>query len=723
MISDIPKEIDIHDNKQRVLEYLSDDNSLIHEINFTYHLSKFKASKNELIELKKMKQMHKGKEKYMKGFLCCKKEYPIQNLKKEIYEKTKETNEYENETNHTFNGVGFVVFANQKDKEFYYKRFPHSFLRVLFTHFLSMIGLYMCCCCLSDKKKKELKRISKITVTTAPEPSDVIWENLEYNFGRRMIRNFVANVVSLICIAISFGLVFLLNWAQDSKTQKETNIVLKYGFSFAISIVIQIINFIMSMIFTFLAVYEKPWSYTLYYLSLSVKQTFFTFLNTAIVPLACNIVEYGLENHDVLINNMLILFILDSILDPVLSLTCYDLLILKFKQWLLERNNPDHNKEIPHKTQRELNSLYENPDMEISAKYSNLVASFLLACFYMPIFPFGSVIVIIGSILTYFVEKFKYLRIYKKPTMFDHTLCFFYIDYFVFALFVYGIGNWVFLAKSLRTHFYEYFNIIFYGLLCIIPYHRLLRSCDLSKSYENTNEIGYEDAYFSFQFDYERLNPKTQKQGVINYLRRLKDRFVITEAMFTQAVEHLKSINIMKLFHPTQRGGGRSRASKRSTVKKLTNGASNVAHEIKNQQFNINSFPSSMFLGRLGKASIMGKSLFNALSMNNNTLNLHNPDRQMNNIQDFFMSINFNPDADNNKIVEEDEEEELKNNNCDSYSKMNERGLSIGIPINNIIREQTMNVNLPEVKREANEGMILKLNSNIEDKDDINAIN
>ena len=550
MISDIPTTQSDPQELKNV--FLADSSAKICEINLTYKLSAMNKIKNKLRELKKIRRMNRGKEYYEVGtFLCCKSKGSMKSNDEKIRILIEELTKMEKQQN--FNGVAFVTFNSETEKAKYYKEFPHSFLHKIFSNLLSGFCLYTCCCFLSEEKKRKLKRKQTIAVSIAPEPQDIIWENLEAHFTARFSRSFVGYIVSLLCIGASFGIVLGLNYLQyKSEKDFENNLILKYGISLGISAVISIINFIMSTFFKFLAKIETPWSYTEFYLSLSIKLTFFTFFNSAIVPLASNAIQYGWDSHETLVNNMLVLFLCGSVLSPLMSITCYDLLIQKFYQCLVERKYKDPQAKIDEYSQRELNAIYEGPDMGISCQYSTLSKQICMTFFYMPIFPLGAVITFVGVVLNYVVEKWKCINIYRRPEMLNQEICFFYLNYFNIAFFCFGVGNYIFFANTHSSDVYELVNIILYPVLTLLPYHKLLRACDSSGAYKNTNEITYENAYFSFPFDYERMNPVTQKQGVINYLDKLEKKGIISKQMCEKAKEKINHINVVELFYFTK---------------------------------------------------------------------------------------------------------------------------------------------------------------------------
>ena len=159
---------------------------------------------------------------------------------------------------------------------------------------------------------------------------------------------------------------------------------------------------------------EKQKSMTNYYLSFSIKLTIFTFVTSALVPLVPNIINENLKKHENknLITNVLFIFLVNSFLTPILWTINISLIIKKIRIYFIERNRiPDA---MHHKTQKELNDLYEYPDMDISSKYSYISKTLFITMFYLPIFPFGALISLIGFILAYFLEKYNFTHKYKR---------------------------------------------------------------------------------------------------------------------------------------------------------------------------------------------------------------------------------------------------------------------------------------------------------------------
>lgn len=553
MVSDIPQtRMNADEIKNDFPQEYFDD---IYEVNMTYKLRAIAKIKEQLRQLKKLRRLHKKDKTFYVGCCACKKLKHMDELKKEILTLSKQV--YKLEETKEFTGVAFFTFQKEKTRYLFYKKFPHSFLNKLFQNFKNCFCLCCCRCCLSKSKKKKYQQIQRLTVSKAPEPQDIIWEHLEYSFCQRFIRGLLLYFLSIILMGISFGCVLGLTTLQYNSEQKyEDNFILKYGVSLSISAVIAIINFLITMVFKYLAPLEKPWTHTQLYLSLSIKLTVFTFFNAGIIPLVTNGILYGWDSYDMLVSNMLMLFLTGSILSPLISLTHYDVLMQCFFQWLIERKHHNKSKTLKDYTQRDLNSYYEGPSMGISCQYSTLAKQILMTFFYMPIFPLGAVLTLIGYILVYVVEKFKLLRVYKKPEMLNQEICFFYLDYFAMAFFVYGIGNYIFFAGTHSSNAFELVNIIIFPILALLPYHRLFRKIDSTGAYQRSNDITYENAYLSFSFDYERMNPITQRQGMLHYLDRLESKGLISKKEKEITINQLDRRNLMELFYFSKQTSG-----------------------------------------------------------------------------------------------------------------------------------------------------------------------
>ena len=209
---------------------------------------------------------------------------------------------------------------------------------------------------------------------------------------------------------------------------------------------------------------EKPRSKTNYYLSYSIKLTIFTFMTSAFVPFFSDYFRrHNEHNNENLITNMFFIFLTNSFISPIVWLINIPLIIKKIKIFFLERRlSPDL---MHYKTQKELNELYEYPDMDIASKYSYIFMTILMTMFYLPIFPLGVVISLLGFVLAYYSEKYNFTQGYKRPEMLNEQLGEFYFNFFICIMFSYSLGNFFFTKGLFTNDSWPIINICFFDAL------------------------------------------------------------------------------------------------------------------------------------------------------------------------------------------------------------------------------------------------------------------
>ena len=107
-----------------------------------------------------------------------------------------------------------------------------------------------------------------------------------------------------------------------------------------------------------------------YYISLSAKITFFTFINTAIVPVLSNYIRDEWGNNELLLNNVLMIFITNITLKPFLFYLGPELCLKISRRAKARLDLQGMRWEDSPYTQKELNEIFENPKMDLCFKYS-----------------------------------------------------------------------------------------------------------------------------------------------------------------------------------------------------------------------------------------------------------------------------------------------------------------------------------------------------------------
>ena len=543
----------------------------VQQINICFKLNKYMNLEEQLQMRKTQKvkiekhpyQIKRNKEKgyigenrrYFSSFLsyynlywcnCCDKGISLSQIEKEKVEIEKgiadlmKASEDINQNN--FSGVAFISFNTLKEQEDFLSQFPSN----IFSYFIKYIKdlkYIFCFCCF----KKNLK--TNLSANKAPEPEDVIYENLEYSYIERNFRTFIVYIISIVLIIICFGIYIGINILQDKINDKAIHKILSYIISLINTCVSSALNYIFQMILDFLTKMEKQYTMTEYYRSYSVKLTLFSFFTSAVVPLISELIKNS-DGYQILISNMLMMFLVNAFVTPIMWTMNFTYFLKKFRIYMIERKvDPDSRHNM---TQRELNDLYELPSMSISYKYSYLAKTLLMTFLYIPIFPLGIVISLVGFILGYLLEKFNYAHMYKRPEMLNHKLCVFYVNHLDVIFFVYAIGDYIFMHNAYKNEIIPLVKIIIFGIITIIPYSKFLKRNYIGMLESDISKKEYKDKYFTFSMDYERANPISRKKGTKHYLEKMLNIGKINRNKYLELIREIDSLNLMELYYKTR---------------------------------------------------------------------------------------------------------------------------------------------------------------------------
>ena len=482
--------------------------------------------------------------------LCCSdKGISLDELNKEKEVYSQRLNLLVNKTKlNNFCGCAFVTFNSIKEKEEFYNKYPHFFIEFIF-YYIKKFFYYLCYCCTSknQKLKKKYQR-QEIKVYLAPEPEDIIWENLEFTICQKTYRIIFIYFLSIILIIVAFQIVYGLNMLQDD-INDNWNGIKKYGGAFSITIIIFLIDLLFEYMLRYFTKIEKQKSMTNHHLSFSIKLSIFTFVTSALVPFIPNVVNGNLRRHNNrnLIANMFFIFLVNSFIKPIVWTINIPLIIKKIRIYCIEKKSiPDS---MHYKTQKELNELYEYPDMDISSKYSYISKTLFMTMFYLPIFPLGVLISLIGFVLVYFLEKFNFTHHYKRPEMLNEKLGEIHFNFFIFVIILYSIGNYVFMDGLIENDYWKIVNISLFCTLVIVPYTKPIVYYFNCNNNFNIKSQTFSDIYFSFYNDYQRQNPFTKKEGLYFYITELKNKGYISNFLYDIMAKNIDKINIMSVYY------------------------------------------------------------------------------------------------------------------------------------------------------------------------------
>ena len=504
-----------------------------------------------IYEKNKEKLLEGDQRNFYKNFLglscCCETEESLSDIKIQKAKIENEMNDLirasKENTSEYFGGAAFITFTTIKQQEEYLSKLPSNFFDYIINFFKNLFYIF-CSCCTKKDSLNYYKR--HITFEAAPEPEDVIFENLQTKPFWRIINTLIVYFLSIIICGVSFVAIIYLNKLQkkidNDKENKTTHTLLLYVISFGITGVTSVIDIILEIVLEKLTKWERQTTWTNFYLSYSLKLTLFSFLNSAVIPIVCELVINKSNGYQFLINNMLMKFLVNAFVTTIMWTVNVGCVLKLFRQCLIER------KDKINYNQKELNEIYELPPMNVAAKYSYIGKTLLMSFLYVPIFPLGLGISLLGFILGYWLEKYNFANMYKKPEMLNRQIVEFYSNYFVLIFFVYGIGDYIFLHDVYEKKTWSLVNIIVFGVSIILPYHQLLSIDFLKFDESQIHEEEYSEKYVDFLNDYERANPMTKKEGEIRYLEQLEKKHKINRKEAEERKKKIKEENPLQYY-------------------------------------------------------------------------------------------------------------------------------------------------------------------------------
>ena len=522
-----------------------------------YHVYNFE--KQKLLNKKYGFNQSNNNLHYFIELLCIKKKIPVQTIEKKILELKDKLNEkiidLYTSPNKYNGGTFFLIFSTMEMRDNFYNYFPHSYGEKIYWYLRYFFECILFSFCVSEGRKNKIKSKIQIDVRQATEPYEVHWENMGYTRFERNLYKFISLISTVGLIIISLGIIIGLNKLQNKVSQNNFtgNTFLKYLLSELISIMLGVANIIGEIVLQKLTIMEKIEYKTSFYISFSMKLTVYTFIIIAILPIAANYINNHWGNNDLLVNNMLMIFITNILLPPILFYLSPGLAIKLYKRIKAKLDLKNVKLENSIYTQGELNEIFENPIMNISYKYSYITNVFMISLFYLSIFPIGMIIGFFALLFAY-ISEFFYIGLYKRPEILNSKLCKTYVYNFKWIVFIFSLGNYIFIGWISDTQpvNWSLTNLIVFFILCLIPYQSI-KINTLGMTESESKKDTYEQNSIFFSTDYEKLNPFTRKQGFLRYFKKLLNENIIDEEKCKKIVEHIQNLNEMDSYLKTMR--------------------------------------------------------------------------------------------------------------------------------------------------------------------------
>ena len=488
---------------------------------------------NTRIELIKYKEKAESNAEDNKNCLGCrKKEYTKELCKVKIKElRLKEKSLIKEFTDSTSTSVAFVSFRTQVQ--------CRSLARQWDTSKLTKVLLKMRL--LISHNSLSLFKGKMLSIETAPEPSDVYWENLSASFQSKIIRRLITFLIAALTISITFVILYFIKLSTKtlSTNTNSKDAVKDRLASILSSFVVIILNIALSQLIRLYSKHEMHHTWSNYSLSVGNKLVLAMFLNTAIIPLVINYdcKTMWFDSGDLAVNIFWIQ-VANALVTPLIYLASPLYQFRRLRRWIAIKRG------LENLSQQEANLLYEGPEVDLADCFADIIKSCLVAIFYAPLVPVGPLLAILGIVFKAAVFKYMLIHVHKRPRNQSHTLALEVSKWMRRFPGFYSIGILVFfynLVPAMQMPMVVVVCLVWVYNCCFFEHLIDSRFKDQSLEVLNTLHKGNdkENDYFKrmpefytvrCMQDYERENPVTQGKGwkkwyeMIDEIRGKRDR-------------------------------------------------------------------------------------------------------------------------------------------------------------------------------------------------------
>jgi hypothetical protein len=500
---------------------------VVDKVNLPYKIKEFvekskthESLKNLLFDKQAFEEANPGQTFQERRLFCCKKPSRLASeIEQECEEITKQLLDFidraETGDVSLLVGQAFVTFRRQESADAVVAFWGGNQVKRFWSRLFN-----------SCRKKKVMTEHYKfdpkhLIVEAAPEPNDIIWENIGTTFMEKLKARLRTYMFCLLALAASFVMIYFASYYQESiqsdydntpeSDRTKSDLVKVRMMSILPSVGVVVINIILEKVIRTLTYFEKHETLTEYNSSVALKLTFAQVVNTALIAFIVNLdwknkwfVPGGL------IEDMTWILISNALVQPLLKIFNVQHLV----KYIQRRRAPND----PTLTQSEANEIFEEPFVDMAKCYACLMKTFIVTVIYAPILPFGVVVSVVGVFLMYWTDKYMLLRRHARPNRMSCELSTLMTGYLPFTIFLYSVSNYCFILVLNPSSSVPAFAwmIVCVGMICL-PIETMYRFVRGQPVYQDNPESdknkNYEDEAGYFIDDYDRQNPVTVDEG------------------------------------------------------------------------------------------------------------------------------------------------------------------------------------------------------------------
>lgn len=399
-----------------------------------------------------------------------------------------------------------------------------------------------------------------IEVNKAPNPEDIIWENLGTPAKERGKHIVISYGVTFLVLGMNFGLTLLFNYLKFTYSDK-LGTTLSVGLSAVLAIFNNIFDQILTLTINFFTEWENHETRTELKNSILIKIFFTQFVNTNLLTLISYVIIFGTKAQAIhqeggILSDVVSIIISQLLVNPALVLVNPPFIIGFVKQYLMQLRV--HYSLALSVTQQNAHDTFQYPEIGVSEMYSESLKPMMTAFFFLPMMPAGAFAAVGSALLVQYANLFRLLRTSATPKPAGPEIAYTSLYLMNLAPLFLAIGQLIFESifrgESLggnSTFAWIFFGVtLFFSFVPVYPFFKDLEcskklyipvlkffdqvnailSCKCKGNTGNISEYGNESGplipdqkektknYLNFynvlNTDYKTQNPVTEDEGV-----------------------------------------------------------------------------------------------------------------------------------------------------------------------------------------------------------------
>eukprot|EP00930_Biecheleria_cincta_P054275 TRINITY_DN4026_c0_g5_i3.p1 TRINITY_DN4026_c0_g5~~TRINITY_DN4026_c0_g5_i3.p1 ORF type:complete len:972 (-),score=119.55 TRINITY_DN4026_c0_g5_i3:272-3187(-) len=363
-----------------------------------------------------------------------------------------------------------------------------------------------------------------LTISRAPDPTDIKWENAGKSLGQRIFRKALTRCTMLLLLGVSYILVLLLTRTSQRNKPNRIEISSAYMGNITVSSMlpraaIATINALLMLAARWFSVRECHLTATDEAAAMTNSMSVAMVINASVVLWNAQSCAHDWYSVDGLVTQVNWMLAINFCLPPLMFLMDYDLLV---NWWMRRRLTRDKLDELNRELDKHRNSeepagkeafrearervkqwliYFEPTPLDEPQHYANAEKTFVCCILYMPLVPWAPIVGFFSLIFQYANDKWMLLRYCRRPPVVQNAKAAFYaLDRMRFILpCCVPITMTGFLLPSWSQHHRKQLYI---ALFCSLAMALFLISLPIRSWARKASDLLSKDAYDHDHHDY-----------------------------------------------------------------------------------------------------------------------------------------------------------------------------------------------------------------------------